>query len=276
MSRRRRSRTRKPNSFSPLSAELRREGWAILYITHRFEEVRALGDCITVLRDGQRVAHYLVEGLSDERLIRDMVGRPLESFYPDIAAEPGETALSLVGIASREGGLREASLHVRTGEIVGLGGLIGSGKGHVGQAAFGLLSLDAGHVESLENGGSSRGRAKRCSRNRLPAAGPARRSACPQPPRHENISLEMIRAPAGATRGFLRKRWLRSEVERLMQILDVRPKSSATEAQRFSGGNQQKLVVARALSRPRQDLHFLRADRRHRRRDPSRASTDSS
>jgi ribose transport system ATP-binding protein len=231
---------------------LRREGWAILYITHRFEEVRALGDCITVLRDGQRVAHYLVEGLSDERLIRDMVGRPLESFYPDIAAEPGETALSLVGIASREGGLREASLHVRAGEIVGLGGLIGSGKGHVGQAAFGLLSLDAGHVEVFGERREFSGPREALTYGIVYLPQDRRGEALAlNRPAHENISLEMIRAPAGATRGFLRKRWLRSEVERLMQILDVRPKSSATEAQRFSGGNQQKLVVARALSRPR-------------------------
>jgi ribose transport system ATP-binding protein len=236
---------------------LRREGWAVLYITHRLEEVRALGDCITVLRDGQRVAQYPVEGLSDARLIRDMVGRPLESFYPDITTEPGDAALALVGIASHSGGLREVSLHVRSGEIVGVGGLIGSGKGNVGQAVFGLLPLDAGHVEifgARQNISEPRKALMYgvvyLPQDRRGEALALNRSA------HENISLEMIRTPAGATRGFLRKHGLRGEVDRLMQGLDVRPKSSATEAQRFSGGNQQKLVLARALSRPRQIYIF--------------------
>lgn len=236
---------------------LRSEGWAILYITHRFEEVRALGDCITVLRDGQRVAHYPVEGLSDERLIRDMVGRPLESFYPDIGAEPGAVALSLAGIASHDGALRDVSLHVRSGEIVGVGGLIGSGKGHVGQAAFGLLRLDAGHVEvfGTQRNISGPSEALRSGIVYLPQDRRGEALALNRPA-HENISLEMIRTPAGATHGFLHKRRLTTEVDRLMQALDVRPRSSATEAQRFSGGNQQKLVVARALSRPRQVYIF--------------------
>ena len=148
--------------------------------------------------------------------------------------------------------LREVSLHVRSGEIVGVGGLIGSGKGHVGQAAFGLLSLEAGHVEVFGERRNISGprEALTCGIVYLPQDRRGEALALNRPA-HENISLEMIRTPAGATRGFLRKHWLRSEVDRLMQILDVRPRSSATEAQRFSGGNQQKLVVARALSRSR-------------------------
>ncbi len=139
---------------------------------------------------------------------------------------------------------------MRPGEIVGVGGLIGSGKGHVGQAAFGLLSLDAGHVEVFgeRQRVSGPSEALRYGIAYLPQDWRGEALALNRPT-HENISLEMIRTPAGAKRGFLRKHRLRSEVDRLMQSLDVRLRSSATEAQRFSDGNQQKLVVARTLSR---------------------------
>ena len=73
---------------------------------------------------------------------------------------------------------------------------------------------------------------------------------------HENISMEMIRTRTGAMGGFLRKGNLRRDVERLIEVLDVRPRSSTKPAQQFSGGNQQKLVLARALSRPRQVYVF--------------------
>ncbi len=237
--------------------KLRSQGWAILYITHRLEEVRALGDCITVLRDGQRVAQYPTDGVTDEQLIRDMVGRPLESFYPDIAAAPTETALSLVGIASGKGELNDVSLDIRCGEIVGVGGLMGCGKGHLGKVVFGMLPVDAGHIEVFGRRRtlSSPGEALAAGIVYLPQdrrgeALALNRSA------HENISMEMIRMPEGAVGGFLRKGNLRRDVERLIQILDVRPRSSVKTAQHFSGGNQQKLVLARALSRPRQVYIF--------------------
>lgn len=236
---------------------LRTEGWAILYITHRLEEVRALGDRITVLRDGRVVAAHDVGAVSDDGLIRDMVGRPLESFYPTIPAHPGGEALALDRVTSRKVRIHDASLTLRYGEIVGIGGLVGCGKSDIGNILFGLAPIDAGAVRL--DGAPRRIASPRDAlaagivylpQDRRGEALALNRTAA------ENITLELIATEDGARLGFLRKRRLAAFVARIIAALDVRPRDGAKPAQDFSGGNQQKLVLARALSRPRRAYVF--------------------
>jgi ABC-type sugar transport system ATPase subunit len=232
---------------------LRLQGWAILYITHRLNEVHRLGDRITILRDGNVAAVYDSGDVGDERLIRDMVGRPLENFYPTIKSQPGGIALALTGVSDRSGRVANVSLDVRQGEIVGLGGLVGCGKGEIGAIIFGLEPLQSGHIEVA--GRQQRIRGPRDAlrhgivylpQDRRGEALTLNRSA------DENLTLERIRFPEGSSCGFLRFGELSDFVQSIIATLDIRPADADKPAQDFSGGNQQKLVLGRALSRPRQ------------------------
>jgi ABC-type sugar transport system ATPase subunit len=236
---------------------LRDEGWSILYITHRLEEVRAIGDCITLLRDGRKVGEYRVGAVSDDQLIRDMVGRPLESFYPNISSTPGKTALAFRKVSSSSSRVFDIDLHVRYGEIVGVGGLVGCGKGDIGNLVFGLKPVDKGDVEidgvvrqlsgpieALKAG------VVYLPQDRRGEALALNRSAA------ENMTFELIQSDEGARFGFLRQGMLSAFVKRATEALDLRPREPNKLAHKFSGGNQQKLVLARAISRPRKVYIF--------------------
>ena len=148
--------------FSTLD-RLRRGGWAVLYITHRLNEVHRSADRITILRDGSVVAQYPAGQVSDERLIRDMLGRSLETFYPAVQSQAGDVALALVGVSDKNGRISDVTLNVRYGEIVGIGGLVGCGKGEIGSIVFGLDALKAGRSNWTDSRGVSADQGTRCS-----------------------------------------------------------------------------------------------------------------
>src|SRR4051794_36170287 len=124
---------------------LRDEGAAILFISHRFEEVTELCQRVTIMRDGKHVATELVADLSVDDMIRRMVGRDLSALFPKQQVEPGEVMLEVEGL-SRQGVFRDVSFTVRAGEIVALAGLVGAGRSEVMQAVFGVDPYDAGTV----------------------------------------------------------------------------------------------------------------------------------
>jgi ribose transport system ATP-binding protein len=231
---------------------LRRDGWAILYITHRLNEVHRLADRITILRDGSVVAQYLAGQVDDDRLIRDMVGRSLDTFYPAIASHAGNVALALAGVGDKNGRIADVTLNVRYGEIVGIGGLVGCGKGEIGATIFALDMLKAGSIEldgQRQHFTGPRDALRHgivyLPQDRRGEALALNRSAA------ENVTIERIRTGDGAAWGFLKTHSLASFVRSMISLLDIRPADAGKPAQDFSGGNQQKLVLARALSRPR-------------------------
>ncbi|MGW6509739.1 sugar ABC transporter ATP-binding protein, partial [Streptomyces niveus] len=116
---------------------LRAEGAAVLFISHRLEEIFGLCSHVTTLRDGRHVASEPLDGLTEDDLVRRMVGRDLDDLYPKAAAEPGATVLSVRRL-TREGVFRDVSFDVRRGEIVALAGLVGAGRSEVAQAVFGV------------------------------------------------------------------------------------------------------------------------------------------
>jgi ribose transport system ATP-binding protein len=237
--------------FSTLD-RLRKDGWAILYITHRLNEVHRLGDRITILRDGSVVAQYETADVSDDRLIRDMVGRSLDNFYPAVKSQAGKVALALVGVSDKKARVSDVNIEVRRGEIVGIGGLVGCGKGEIGAIIFGLEPLQSGHIEIDGHSRNFRGPQDALRdgivylpQDRRGEALALNRSAS------ENMTLERIRSADGSAWGFLKLRSLASFVQSMISMLDIRPRDGEKPAQEFSGGNQQKLVLGRALSRSR-------------------------
>src|SRR4030095_12107135 len=103
-------------------------------ITHRMNEIKRIGDRITVLRDGRYVATLNVAEASETRLVELMTGRVIAQIFPKVAYRPGGTVLEVKDLTTVAGGVSKVSIHVKSGEIVGLAGLVGSGKSEVARA----------------------------------------------------------------------------------------------------------------------------------------------
>jgi ABC-type sugar transport system ATPase subunit len=228
--------------------QLRQEGVAVLYVSHRLDEILKLTDRVAVLRDGQLVAGYPTAEASVARLVKDMVGRPLEQVYPHLrSARPGPAALEVNG-ARRAGMFREISFTVHRGEIVGLAGLVGAGRSELGRALYGLYPLDAGTM-------------RLCGQPWKPA-GPHQALAAglvylPEERKRQGLVLDHSVGHAISI-GFtdLLARWglipARAESDRVlraMRVYDVRAARFDQPVGTLSGGNQQKVMLARWLDR---------------------------
>jgi rhamnose transport system ATP-binding protein len=126
---------------------LRSHGTGIVYISHRLDEVRAIADRVTVLRDGRSVATSAVASLDSRDIVRLMVGDELHEPEPRQSRAPGETALEARGLTSRLAGIRAISFALRRGEILGLAGLVGSGRTQLAETLFGVTPADEGDLQ---------------------------------------------------------------------------------------------------------------------------------
>ena len=128
-----------------VARSLRDEGRALLFISHRFDEVFALCDTVTVMRDGSYVDTTPIAETSVDELVRQMVGRDVTDLFPKLPSEVGEVVLEVDGI-TRAGVFRDISFTLRAGEIVGLAGLVGAGRSEVARAIFGVDPYESGSV----------------------------------------------------------------------------------------------------------------------------------
>lgn len=225
---------------------LRAEGAAVLFISHRLEEIFGLCSHVTTLRDGRLVASEPLDGLTEDDLVRRMVGRDLDDLYPKAAAEPGSTVLS-VSRLTREGVFRDVSFEVRRGEIVALAGLVGAGRSEVAQAVFGVDRADAGEVRVD-------GRVLRAGSPT--AAMDAGLALVPEDRRLRGLVMEMsIERNIGLTGlGVVRRRGLVSRALEHGRAADwavklqLKYNKLADPVSVLSGGNQQKVVLAKWLA----------------------------
>ncbi|WP_405983478.1 sugar ABC transporter ATP-binding protein [Streptomyces sp. NBC_00872] len=225
---------------------LRAEGAAVLFISHRLGEIFELCQRVTILRDGRLISSRPLDGLTEDDLVRGMVGRDLGELYPKQRAAVGETALSVRRL-TREGVFRDISFDVRRGEIVALAGLVGAGRSEVAQAVFGVDRADAGEVE-VEG-------------RRLPAGSPtaamdAGLALVPEDRRLRGLVMEMsIERNIGLTglgrlgRGGLVRRALeRGRAADWAVRLHLKYNRLGDPVGVLSGGNQQKVVLAKWLA----------------------------
>ena len=225
---------------------LRSGGAGIIYISHRLEEIVTVADRITVLRDGETVATVARADVGRADLIRLMVGRELASVFPKRTVTIGDVALELRGVTHRASGLRNVSLTVRRGEILGLAGLVGSGRTELAEVIFGLRPADEGQILI---GGQPR--IVRSPQDAIESG----IAYVPEDRRQHGVVLEMSVAAnaslanlAGVSRAGLidvasERRAARGYVE------DLRIKAASIDADvgSLSGGNQQKVALARWL-----------------------------
>ena len=250
--------------------QIRARGVGIIYITHRLNEIRRIGDRITVLRDGRRVATVdartseavhspegeCTEGSirsrerANEDLVHLMTGRVIGQMFPRIRHAPGETILDVENLTAATKLVRRVSFHVRRGEVVGLAGLVGSGKSEAARACFGLVPIAGGRVSF--GGEVVTGRAPRQMLDRGFFYVPAdRRDEGLMMMRsvRENVALPALRTPAWSRGIVLRRKEESARTRELAERLDLRPLRIERQVGHFSGGNQQKVLLAKSLTR---------------------------
>ena len=225
---------------------LRDEGRALVFISHRFDEVFELCDTITVLRDGSYVDTLAAAGTEVDELVALMVGREVGELFPKAPAEIGDPVLEVEGLSSA-GNFHDVSFEVRAGEIVGLAGLVGAGRSEIARAVFGIDRYDSGSVHL--NGVA------------VPPANPraairAGMAFVPEDRRQQGLITEssVARNIAGAIRtGLTRAGLLSARAENRAagtwaRRLEVKTGALDMNATTMSGGNQQKVVIAKWLA----------------------------
>ncbi|AYY15336.1 sugar ABC transporter ATP-binding protein [Actinobacteria bacterium YIM 96077] len=229
-----------------VTRSLRDDGAAVLFISHRFDEVEALCDRVTVMRDGARVSTDRLADVTIDQIVRRMVGRELGALFPKEDVDAGDVILKVDGL-SREGAYRDVSFDVRAGEIVALAGLVGAGRSEVVQGIFGVDPRDSGSVQ--------------VDGQTLPPANPraamrAGVALVPEDRRQQGLLLDLsiirnatlARRHRLSTLGFLIGGSERREAEEWTGRLQTRYGRLGDPAATLSGGNQQKVVLAKWLA----------------------------
>ncbi|TFG59989.1 MAG: sugar ABC transporter ATP-binding protein, partial [Spirochaetales bacterium] len=224
---------------------LKKEGVGIIYISHRLDEVFQITDRVTVLRDGKKVGTVNTKETDKEELISMMIGRELESFYAKKKAAIGDVLLEVENLTV-EGIVENISLSVRSGEILGLFGLLGSGRLNVARALYGLDQFDSG---TIKIGGT-----KKAVNNPKDAVA-ERIGFLPIDRKREGLALSLD-VKANITMAnidnlgkglFLDNKLEREKVEGWIKSINIKTPSIDSEVNTLSGGNQQKIVLSKLL-----------------------------
>jgi len=234
-----------------LMGRLKANGVGIIYVSHRMAEIRRLADRITVLRDGRKVATVGTADVTDTALIEMMTGRTAGALFPAIRRPSGsETLFGVEQLTLADGSVKNASVTVRAGEVVGIAGLVGCGKSELIRAAFGLEKIVGGIVRcrGRELHGLTPKAALAAGICYFPSDRVAEGLALSRAVR-ENISMAALDNAAFARGPVLRLAGERFQAQRIADKLRLRPPRIEQRVLNLSGGNRQKVVLARAMTR---------------------------
>ena len=229
-----------------LMRRLRSEGTAIIFISHRLEELFEVADEVTVLRDGAYVGTRLVKDVTRDELIRLMVGRTISNLFPKQDVKPGEVALKVEHL-THTGIFEDISFELRRGEILGMAGLVGAGRTDVARAIFGVVPPTSGtiQIDGRQVEISSPQQAIGLGLAYVPEDRQLHGLITPMSIT-ANISLPILKEYA--RRGWLQDKAERSATFNAARQMEVRANSMWQIARTLSGGNQQKVVLAKWLS----------------------------
>jgi methyl-galactoside transport system ATP-binding protein len=229
-------------------ADLRSKGVAVIYISHKLEEVMTISDEVSIMRDGRMIGTWPTPSLTIGQVITRMVGRELTDRYPGRQTTPGEVLLDVDSLTSPiPGSFRDISFRLHRGEVLGIGGLVGAQRTELVEAIFGLRSIASGTIRV--NGSVQTIRspidAKRLGMALLTED---RRDSGVVPTRSVFENVILAHMPRYANRvGIVDTRRARSDARRVLGRLRVRMPSLQTPLTSLSGGNQQKVLFGRWL-----------------------------
>jgi len=223
---------------------LRDSGVSILYISHKMDEIFRIADDITVIRDGRTITSGPAKSFTEDSLITAMVGRPIENIYPKEILPLGETFFEIKNFNSK-GVFADVNLHVRRGEIVGLAGLVGAGRTELARAAFGMDPYDSGEIWLDGKKLNIRSIGQAIQHGILMVSEDRKKfGVVPMRSIKENISITSLRINKGKLINLKQEKQIS---QRLFASLNVKAPSLDAELGTLSGGNQQKVILARWL-----------------------------
>lgn len=224
---------------------LKKQGISFIYISHKLDEIGQIGDEVTILRDGRTISSHKVGEITTDQIIAKMVGREMSNVYPPKHPKIGDTILEVKNL-SREGVFKDVSFRLRAGEILGMSGLVGAGRTEVARAIFGLDHFQSGEIYL---------KGQKVTVKNVPDALKAGIIYLSEDRKGEglvlcrsigeNIALANLKH---FSRGFILNRRLEDkETSEMAKKLTVKAPSIKTSAGSLSGGNQQKVVIAKWL-----------------------------
>lgn len=226
---------------------LRDRGCAIIYISHKMEEILRISDDVTVMRDGKHIATEPAKNMTMEKIIKLMVGRELRERFPERRNKPGKTLLTVENLSSRYSNLRDVSFTLRESEIVGVAGLDGAGRTELLENLFGLSARDGGRL-TLRGREIKNRTAQEAVRNGFALVTEERRAT-------GIFGILSIRANMTISslkkyrvkKLWLDKKKLRHVTEDVIESLRIKTPTQDTKIRTLSGGNQQKVIFGRWL-----------------------------
>ncbi len=225
--------------------KLKESGVAVIYITHKMDEIFRIADDVTVIRDGSWILTAKAADLTVDEIISNMVGRKVDNLYPKNTTEPGEVILDVKNL-SKEGVFHDISFNVRRGEILGFSGLVGAGRSEVMRAIFGIDLYDSGEVY-VEGKAVNIKKSADSIKSGIALLSEDRRADGIIPIRsiRENISLAFVDQ---FVKGMLvNKKKEAEKADAMMKKLRVKAANPLQEIRTLSGGNQQKAILAKWL-----------------------------
>lgn len=228
---------------------LREQGVAILYITHKMDEIFRIADEITIIRDGQWIETGPASDYDADKLVARMVGREITSVFPKDTTVPiGDVVLEVENLTQEKedgGRFRDISFQLRAGEILGFAGLVGAGRSEVMRAIFGLdqftsgsIRLNGKEIHNRNTGDAIKNGIAMVNEDRRTYGLVLGRSI------HHNVSLANL---GKYTKGLIDDKAISKDVEKMREILQIKIANENVEASTLSGGNQQKVVLAKWL-----------------------------
>jgi ribose transport system ATP-binding protein len=233
-----------------LVAKLKAAGVGVIYVSHRMREIKQIADRITVLRDGRKIKTVAASDVSETELVELMTGRKIGVLFPKIEHKPGGNLLEVERVTLADRSVKDVSFYARAGEITGIAGLVGCGKSEIIRAIVGLEPIESGTVRVH---GTAISALTPAAMTKLgicyfPSDRVAEGLALARPVR-ENVSMAALDLPSFSRHRILQRRSERRIVQGIVEKLSLRPPLIERAVASFSGGNRQKVLLARGLTR---------------------------
>lgn len=235
--------------------KLKADGKSIIYISHKLDEVYEVTDRITVFRDGRFIGTENTDQLSVDKLISMMVGRNVDELFPKIPCEIGDVKMEVKGL-THESMFRDISFTVRKGEILGVAGLVGSGRTEVIESIFGMHPIKSGEI-FIDGKSVSIHTPEDAIRNKMAMLTEDRRMNGIFPMLTVQINMAIVRLKGYKSKlGLLNYKRINEDAKKYVDILSIKTSGIMQRIENLSGGNQQKVLVARWLMND-PDILFL-------------------